>query len=225
MKSFLPILTPGSSEPVRVPCRLAESFDFAVFIPSLGGIRKFTAYLSSHDPVRAEIDNAQAHDADVYSHGLADAERDAVYSAAGDVLQAWLNRLGINLQTSTPIAHPAGTPHALLLHGIAHTFRAEVAAADAATSTMRVLPRALHSLVLITGRPDDGGYSVAVPMLEKYVDHCLEEVCKAQQEKAEKQRAEYTPPRGNDEDEPGSERVRNARGLDAATLKCLDVDY
>lgn len=237
--STLPIALP-SGNPVtwriiEVPCEIPDGFSVDVFLPSRG-VRAVNVWLSSDDARTASIKDIALSGKEGDPRGpngyeLDEDEHRRADEAASDVLEALLTRLSMNPHTSAPIQHLPKTPHAATVHAIAQAFEVECIAFDANLTAFRSLNgNALAPFYEGDPRTDTnslGWASRAARTLEKYVEQVLDEVKVAQSEKAHLQLSEHPPARGEEEDEPGSERIRSERTLDVATLKCLypDVAY
>lgn len=235
MKSILPIVVPGtgpiSTRTVEVPCRLPESFDFRVFLPSRG-VRTFTCWLTSVDPLKAEVKDVQLSNREGDPRaGLAyevDAdEQQRADEAGGDVLDAVLGMLGLIPATRRPlplVARPGSRASAL------HAIALALSAQEDFESRCASMGIALRKAGLADADRDawelvhegDEDESPACVAMRGYVEHVLDAACCAQADKADRQLAEHP---ASDEDDPGSERIRAPRSLDVATLKCLDVEY
>jgi hypothetical protein len=164
-KSTLSIAIPGnitkpwlSARTVEVPCRLPESFNF-----KFAG-KTYTADLLDLALVTVEPDGNEEPCTDEYNEAGATAE--AILA---------------NVKTHLMIL---GAP---VLCAIALAYEAETAAYDAAVRALAALPRVLHSLALLPTHPAENDYSPAVLMLRKYVEHVVEQACKAQTERTEAQ--------------------------------------
>lgn len=229
--SHLPILVPGRPTPINVPCRLPDSFTFSAFLPSRG-LREFTAWLTSTDPLKAEVEEVTLNGVEgdpriPHAYELDEDEQRRADEAAADVLDEALKRLGLIPPTRTP--NPASTHH-LVLHSIATTYVAEEAlfgeTVRLSQHMRRLLPKTtaekdvLKMAVLDDDKTPENSPSVYA--LAAYVEHALDAACLSQNAKAEAQRDAHA---SGDEDDAGSERVRAPRQLDAPTLKCLDVNY
>lgn len=167
-----------ASRTVEVPCRLPEAFDFA--FSAFGGTIKAVAYLSNWDsPAKAVVgDWEMTSGPDVECADLMTKHSEAILTTVKSVL-------GLSPQTHSVAA-------AAILAPIALAYEAEVAAYDAAVKAHAALPRVLHSLALLPTNPAENDYSPAVLMFRKYVEHVVEQACKAQTERAEAQ-AKVTP--------------------------------
>jgi hypothetical protein len=228
----LPILLPGNlgqDRTVDVPCKLPESFDFRVFLPSRG-VRTFTAWLTSTNPLKAEVKDVQLANREgdprsSLSYEVDDDEQKRADEAAGDVLEGLCKRLGADARGEFPGVHVP------ILGAIANTWEAEELAvsratavyalflADKATSAAEDINKRIPDLTAPSGQER----SPACEAMRCYVDRALEQAMLAQSEKADRQQAEHSQP---DDTEPsGSERARGERSLDKATLLCLDVSY
>ena len=199
----LPILVPGRSTPINVPCRLPDAFTFDVFLPSRGA-RPFCAWLSSTDPLEAEIKDVtlatpetdRRHVGGAYD--LDEDEQRRADEAAGDVLRVLLGRLGIDATQRIPFQSTTSPRHALAL---AH--EAECKAWEA----RRVAHVALHGRAPFY-EPNPASDEIAGPqwaskaarLLEAYVERCLNEATAVQKAKAEKQAATWEPPPAHPED-------------------------
>lgn len=230
----LPILVPGRTEPVTVPCELPPDFFVDVFLPSRGGLRRFDVVLTTSNPIEAEVGSVtlsrpesdpRLSMGDGYE--VDSDEQQRADEAAADVLSGTLYFLGLNPGPRTPVAENA--PPAL--RAIA---RAWVAEEDAVSLQSRMcsllLSAGLHNadrdayaLVPDLASAKGRAASPACEALRGYVAHALDAAVEAQRAKAEAQQANHPSP--DDEDEAGSERVRNPLHLDSATLRCLDVEY
>lgn len=218
----LPILVPGRSTPINVPCRLPDAFTFDVFLPSRG-IRPFCAWPTSTDPLTAEIhevtlakpETDPRHVGGAYD--LDEDEQRRADEAAADVLDSLLGRL---LLEGTRTPRPSNEVNGRELHAIALAHEAERAAWEA----LRAAHVALHGRAPFY-EPNPASDEVAGPqwaskaarLLEAYVERCVDEAREVQRLKAEKQQAEHV----GDEDEAGSEHITAPRALDAPTLLSL----
>lgn len=211
--STLPIIVPGTpTRTVNVPCALPPSFCFDVFLPARG-IRPFCAWLSSTDPLKAEVQDvtlarpekeARFHGAGSGgAYSLEEDEEKRADEAAGDVFRAIICRLGIN---KPPLwvqydAHSA-------LPVIAYAWKAEVAAYAAQASVIgcwrqvgntRVADE-LAALVTDINSPSGWAKSPACEALRHYVEAVVGEACKAQADKAGRQEILWEPPPPHHED-------------------------
>lgn len=173
-KSTLTIRTGVFNRTVEVPCRLPEAFTFWFHLPGYGKA-KATAYLTGFDNLLSgpTVDDVELEVGIGSEDGIP--EMDAV---AGVILGAIKSQLGIY----------GGDMSATCLPAIALAYEAEVAAYDAAVKAHASLPRVLHSPALVKPHPDDREYRYkgdAALMLAKYVEHVVEQACKAQTERAE----------------------------------------
>jgi hypothetical protein len=233
----LPILVPGRSSPIDVPCALPESFDLAVFLP-IRGIRTFTCWLTSTDPLTAEVKDVQLNNREGdpragLNYDVDDDEQRRADEAAGDVLGQVLASLGLMPGSRAPVPVPVEVaPVAGPLHAIALAWHAEQHAVEMGSRLANLFSKRNNGTTaaediykrvpdLTSSRGQDA--SVACEGLRCYVQEALDAAVIAQGEKAERQLAEHPPARSDEED--GSERIRAPRSLDAATLKCLDVEY
>lgn len=227
--SVLPIRVPGRAEPIEVPCLLPDCFDFRVFLPSRG-VRIFTCWLTSTDPRSAEAKDVQlAHrETDPRLRDGFELDADEQRRAdedAGDVLQLLLNHLGMSM-----VGRSAYGTSNHALHGIAQAWSAEEDAVSRQAAMAMALEGAgmkgvgVDAYALVPDLDTYGGRSrsPAFVALAGYVAHALEQAILAQADKADRQQAEHSHARSDDED--GSERIRAPRSMDAATLKCLDVE-
>lgn len=228
--SHLPILVPGRSNPINVPCRLPECFTFSAFLPSRG-LREFTCWITSTDPLKAEVGavtlNGVEGDPRIpHAYELDEDEQRRADEAAADVLVELLNRVGLHYATRRPVATAAAIhPHDAILHATAIAHEAECKAWEA----LRAAHVALHGRAPFYDA-DPSKDELAGPqwasksarLLETYVERTLDAACLAQKSKAEAQRDAHAT---GEEDDAGSERVRAPRTLDVPTLKCLDVNY
>lgn len=218
--SHLPILAPGRTEPINVPCRLEDSFLFDVFLSSRG-VRPFCAWLSSTDPLTAEIrdvtlakpETDPRHVGGAYD--LDEDEQRRADEAAGEGLYGLLGRLQLDISRAPRVGH-----HRDVLNAIALAHEAECKAWEA----LRAAHVALHGRAPFY-EPNPASDELAGPqwasksarMLEAYVERCVDEAREVQRLKAEKQQAEHV----GDEDEAGSEHITAPRALDVPTLLSL----
>lgn len=228
--STLPILVPGRTHPINVPCRLTESFTFSAFLPSRG-LREFTCWLTSTDPLKAEVGEVTLNGAEgdpsiPHAYELDEDEQRRADEAAADVLTNLYGWLRLDPVGREPFpTSPTSNAAESTLQPLALAHEAECKAWEAL--------RAAH--VTLHGRApfydaDPSKDELAGPqwasksarLLETYVEQVLDAACLAQKAKAEAQRDAHA---AGDEDDAGSERVHSPRQLDAATLKCLDVNY
>lgn len=212
--STLPILVPGRTEPVHVPCRLPECFTFTVFLPSRG-LRTFTAWLSSTDPLKAEVKDVvldmpetdPRHVGGPYE--LDDDEQRRADEAAGDVIDTLLGFLALNTKTRAPFQpNDSEAVRRRILHAIALSWHAEEIAVERQTmlchaldvAGLRDASRDAYAKVpdLTARRGQDA--SPSVEALGGYVEHVVDVATSAQKAKAEKQKAEWTPPQRHPED-------------------------
>lgn len=200
--SHLPILVPGRSTPVLVPCRLPESVTFLAFLPSRG-VREFTLWLTSTNPLKAEIADVQPTNKEGDPRGpdgwtLDEDESRHADDAAADVLDGILVRLGINrrgpnyvVPVLTAIAKALETEEAAVAAGSAlvNLFRKEQ------RSGTEDIDKRIPNLATERGQH----HSAACEALRCYVDAVVDEACVAQAGKAEKQAAEWSPVRHQDD--------------------------
>jgi hypothetical protein len=198
--SHLPILIPGRTEPVKVPCRLPESITFRAFLPSRG-VREFTLWLSSTDPLKAEVVDVQPTNREGDPRGpdgwaLDSDEQRHADDAAADVLSGILANLGLLPSTRLSMAIPPSIKAlahiSAPLHSIAKAYAAEVAAYEALLAAWEPLPARIAGDDLLPTNPAENG-SLAARLLASYVDAVTDESCIAQADKAEKQAAEWQP--------------------------------
>lgn len=228
----LPILVPGRTSPVHVPFELQDSFIFSAFLPSRG-VRTFTAWLTTRDPLKADVGDVLLNRAEGDPRGpngleLDEDEQRRADEAAGDVLRYVLATLGIHPSLRGAVGLDA--LHGSILHAIATTYVAEEALYG---ETVR-LSQALHRLMPKTTAEQDvlrlavldddktPENSPSVYALAAYAEHAVEVTTIAKKATAEIQRNAHV---SGDEDDAGSERIRAPRHLDAPTLKCLDVEF
>lgn len=199
--SHLPILVPGhnpaDTRTVLVPCRLPESVTFLAFLPSRG-VREFTLWLTSTDPLKAEIADVQPTNKEGDPRGpdgwtLDEDESRHADDAAADVLGSIFAGLHLNQATRTPYNRGSA-----ILHTVATAYDAEVKAFTALMDAWRPLPARIAGHDLCPAHPSEGG-SLAARMLEAYVSCVAEEAAKAQADKAEKQAAEWSPVRHHED--------------------------
>lgn len=207
MKSFLPILIPGQSEPVRVPCSLPDSFTFAAFLPSRG-VRYFTAWLTTTDPLTAEVGDVLLVAGDGDPRGpsgfeLDDDEQRRADEAAVDVLTNILKWCGLGPATRAPLHTVKGED---VRAAIARAFSAEELAFVALTKAWQALPVRLQQHDISPAAPQEAEASRAAVMLSRYVEHVVEQTCLAQRQKAEKQRDTWASERLGDVATSGCER-------------------
>lgn len=222
----LPILVPGRTTPVHVPCALPESFSVSAFLPSRG-LREFTCWLTTRDPLTAEIKDVvlNNHEGDPRGpngYELDEDEQKRADEAAVDVLEAMLAGLGIHASLRGPVKEEP------LRSAIALAFHAERHAVDMgiALHTAYVARDRDHAGDILKRVPDLGtergqDASAACEAMRCFVSDALDAACAAQSEKAEAQRDAHA---SGDEDDAGSERIRAPRSLDVPTLKCLSLD-
>jgi hypothetical protein len=192
MPSFLPILIPGRTEPVNVPCSLPDSWTFDVFLPDRG-IRKVAVFWKSSDPLQIDYcETALANPETDIAHFLCDPylvdqdEDQRMQDAAGDVLEAVLIRMDLSPTSRKPgVVRDAHLP----LQQIARAFLAECRAFEAVLSAHTALPRAAGCIATI-GDPSQGA-AHSVGLLQRYVQWCVDEACKAQDAKALKESTEH----------------------------------
>jgi hypothetical protein len=177
-KSTLSIIVPVYNDPniahrtIEVPCRLPEAFTFWFHLPHYGAA-KATAYLSEWELDEMEV-----------TVGLPISEAEPIAASAADSLLASVKSvLGLSPSTHSVAAD-------VILSAIALAYESEVAAYDAALKAYAALPGYLYSLALAPNHPAENDYSPAVLMLRKYVEHVVEQACKAQTERAEAQAKE-----------------------------------
>lgn len=206
--SHLPILVPGRTAPVLVPCRLPESVTFLAFLPSRG-VREFTLWLTSTDPLKAEVADVQPTNKEGDPRGpdgwtLDEDEARRADDAAADVLGAVIAGLGLRVHLRGPIAvtglYPRGQD---VLASIGKAWDAECTAVQAGTALYHLFLEAKKNTAaedvykrvsdLTTPRGQDE--SAACEALRCYVDAVVDEACVAQADKAEKQAAEWSPVR------------------------------
>lgn len=201
----LPILVPGRSTPINVPCRLPESFGFDAFLPSRG-VRTFTAWLTSTDPRTAEIheitlakpETDPRHVGGAYE--LDEDEQRRADEAAADVLELLLHALGFE---SSRKPYVVGTSNPLCHIALAHEDECK------AWEALRAAHVALHGRAPFY-EPNPASDEVAGPqwaskaarMLEAYVERCLDETTAVQKAEAEKQEAEWAPTRHHEDVNP-----------------------
>lgn len=196
MPYFLPVLIPGRTEPVQVPCSLPDSWTFDVFLPDRG-VRKVSVFWKSSDPFKMgacevvlalpDPDTANHVDGDPY--WVAEDEEQRMQDASGGVLEDLLCGLGRKALASRccqnlSVAHP--------LVAIARAFLAECAAFDAAVNAAMAMPRACGQ-VLALNDPGTEDHSPSKTLLAAYIQWCVDEACKAQDEKAQCQARDYEP--------------------------------
>lgn len=165
-KSTMSIIVPHHHPPTRtieVPCRLPESFNF-----KFAG-KTYTADLLDLALVTVEPDGDKEPCTDEYNEAGATAEA---------ILASVKGTLGLILPGFSATTSP-------VLSSIALAYEAEVSAYEAALRAHAALPRVLHSFALLPTNPAENDYSPAVLMLRKYVEHVVEQACKAQTERAE----------------------------------------
>lgn len=195
MTATLPVLVPGRSESINVPCELPDSFLFMAYLPSRG-LRKFAVWLRSTDVREAEIKDVAAVWRPDEVEDLDEDEQRRADEAAGDVLDALLASLAIRTVT-----REAAYEHSTLAT-IALAHEAECKAWEA----LRLAHVAVNGrTTFYEARPaferhGNGWVSKAANLLEAYVTRCLDEARTAQRIKAEKQEAEWTPPPKHHED-------------------------
>lgn len=219
----LPIRVPGRTDPIEVPCRLPDCFDFRAFLPSRG-VRIFTCWLTTADPRTAEVKDVQLAHRETdprLKNGfeLDHDEQRRADEAAGDVLDGLLTALG----SRAPTFH--------VLQAIALAWSTEGDAVTLQTFMCLALRKAdmsdadrdAYGMVPNLDSTAGQARSPACEGMRGYVQHALEQAALAQADKAERQQAEHSHARSDDED--GSERIRAPRSLDVPTLKCLDVEY
>lgn len=225
----LPILVPGRSTPIHVPCALPESFSVSAFLPSRG-LREFTCWLTSRDPLTAEVkdvvlNNREGDPRGPNGYELDEDEQTRADEAADYVLAGLLNALSLYLPTRSPLIAP--TPP--VLAAIALAFHAEAHAVEMGSRlhALYLKREVSHSEDINKRIPDltsERGQdaSAACEAMRCYVAEALDAACSAQSDKAEAQRDAHAP---SDDDAPsGSERIRAPRSLDVPTLKCLSLD-
>lgn len=197
----LPILVPGRSTPIHVPCALPESFGFDAFLPSRG-VRSFTCWLTSRDPLTAEVKDVLLNEREgdprlPNDHTLDEDEQKRADEAADYVLASMLAALSLYPPTRSPLIAP--TPP--VLAAIAITFHAEQHAVEMAQRLHGVyLPRDAdyaHDIAkripdLLSERGQDA--SAACEAMRCYVSEALDAACSAQSDKAEAQRDAWAPP-------------------------------
>lgn len=228
--STLPILVPGRSTPINVPCRLPDSFTFSAFLPSRG-VREFTAWLTSTDPLKAEVGevtlNGREGDPRIpHAYELDEDEQRRADEAAADVLTNLYGWLRLDPVGREPFpTSPTSNAAESTLQPLALAHEAECKAWEA----LRAAHVALHGRAPFYDA-DPSKDELAGPqwasksarLLETYVERTLDFACLAQQDKAEAQRDAHA---AGDEDEAGAERIRAPRHLDTPTMKCLDVEF
>ena len=240
MKSTLPILVPDNNpadtSTINVPCTLPDSFDFRVFLPSRG-VRTFTCWLTSTDPLKAEVKDVQLANREGdpragLTYEVDSDEQQRADDDASSVLDGILGMLGVCFNTRKPLPlDPRPGSRAAVLQAIAKALSAEEDAVSVQNSLWLRLREAgmndaarevgdrTHDLTRRKGQEQ----SPACEAMRCYVSHVVDAAVLAQSDKADRQLAEH--PSQDDENEPGSERIRAARSLDVATLKCLDVEF
>lgn len=207
----LPILVPGRSTPVHVPCALPESFGFDAFLPSRG-VRSFTCWLTTRDPLTAEVKDVVLNGAEgdprlPNGYELDEDEQKRADEAAGDVLTHLLaTHLNILPTHRTP---RKPEPMHEVLCAIALAFHAEQHAVEMAQRLHGVyLPRdADHAHDIAKRIPDllsERGQdrSPACEAMRCYVSEALDAACTAQADKAEAQRDAWAPPSHSEDRNP-----------------------
>jgi hypothetical protein len=213
--STLPIIVPGPgsipTRTVNVPCALPPSFCFDVFLPARG-IRPFCAWLSSTDPLKAEVQDVTLAkpEKDARFHGvgsggaysLDEDEEKRADEAAGDVFRALFARL-------LPVAQHAGMPENSTLEAIAHAWEAECKAVEAGTSLYRLFlgdkssaASDINALIPDLTNPDWQRFSTACEAMRCYVAKVIEEAQVAQIEKAERMEATWEAPSHHEDFNP-----------------------
>lgn len=201
--SHLPILVPGRTEPISVPCRLEDSFLFDAFLPSRG-VRPFCAWLSSTDPLTAEVKDVTLAKPETDprhvggAYDLDEDEQRRADEAAAGVLVEILHNLNVSPRDRLALANAP-----ISLHTIALAHEAECKAWEA----LRSAHMALHGRTpFYEANPASDELagpqwaSKAARLLETYVERCVDEACAAQTAKAEKQAATWEPPPSHPED-------------------------
>lgn len=231
----LPILVPGRTEPVTVPCELLTDFSIDVFLPSRGGLRRFDVVLTTSNPLEAEVGSVTLSNPEADprlsmgdGYEVDSDEQQRADEAAADVLVDVLCQLGMNPRDRIPEAYVQTDS---ILYAIARAWVAEEDAVSLQSAMCSVLraaglhnaDRDAYALVPDLASAKGRAASPACEAMRGYVAHALDAAVEAQRVKAEAQQANHPSP--DDEDEAGSERVRNPRHLDSSTLRCLDVEY
>lgn len=194
--SHLPILIPGRTEPVQVPCSLPDSWTFDVFLPDRG-VRKVSVFWKSSDPLKMDAcevalslpdpDTANHIDGDPY--WVAEDEHQRMQDAAGDVLSYVMHRLGLlSTEKRSPVRIP---PEAI--SAIARSFLAECEAFETQVAACHAMPRKAGLLIAISDPRQDTRCKPSAMLLDAYVEWCVDEACKAQDAKAQRQARDYEP--------------------------------
>lgn len=207
--SHLPIIVPGTpTRTVNVPCALPPSFCFDVFLPARG-IRPFCAWLSSTDPLKAEVQDVTLAkpEKDARFHGvgsggaysLDEDEEQRADEAAGDVLDGILLGIGVNRRGPNPVGPVLGA--------IANAWDAECKAVEAGTALYRLFlsdkssaASDINALIPDLTSPTGQQSSAACEAMRCYVAKVVEEARKAQAEKAECMEVTWEPPPSHPED-------------------------
>jgi hypothetical protein len=186
-KSTLSIAVPFYNDPnvshrtIEVPCRLPEAFNFWFHLEGFGNA-KATALIDDYEETAAatvgEIEVAVGSDRDSQT----------TINAAAREASIIFGRIRSGLHLS-PFKAVGSTQ---VLTAIALAYEAEVAAYDLAISAHALLPRVLVGDAMYWRDPREDDSGRAVLMLRKYVEHVVEQACKAQTERAEAQ-AKATP--------------------------------
>lgn len=202
----LPILVPGRSTPIHVPCTLPESFSVSAFLPSRG-LREFTCWLTTRDPLTAEVkdvvlNNREGDPRGPNGYELDEDEQRRADEAASDVLGEVLNLLGLHGAARTPgaWAGPQGSD-AAPLHAIAFAFHAEQYAVEMGSRLHALylkrevaysedINKRIPDLTSERGQDD----SAACEAMRCYVSEAQDAACAAQSDKAEAQRDAWVPP-------------------------------
>ncbi len=162
---------------IEVPCRLPQEFNF------MSGKWLCTALLSGDTFADYIVDSIES-ESGLGAGCLFPSEFAAADAKANTILATIKATLGI----TGPV--PPGSP----LPAIALAYEAECAAYDACVKADASLPNILRGEVILMSHPSDEGvsgvYSRAARMLAKYVEHVVENACKAQTERAESQAKE-----------------------------------
>lgn len=198
--SHLPILIPGRTEPVNVPCRLPESITFRAFLPSRG-VREFTLWLTSTDPLKAEVSDVQPTNREGDPRGpdgwaLDSDEQRHADDAAADVLDHVLRLLNLFGTARVP-CESNRTSDCPPLHAIATAHVTECAAWDAlfAAHKATTAPHTPFDEPNPATDETSGGLwaSRAARMLDGYVERVTDAAVKVQDAKADKQAEEWQP--------------------------------
>jgi hypothetical protein len=156
-----PYIDVQNTRAIEVPCRLPEALTFKVVVPDLKGVQDVTFWLKDG---HLALDEFECHSAVVAE------DEQAILDAAESILAT--------------IKADLATPNSAIFTAIALAYEAECAAYDACVKAHAELPRILHGDAMYFADPrTDGGR--AERMLAKYVEHVVENACKAQTERAE----------------------------------------